>query len=121
VAPKDHRRCVSCRRLAPRTEFWRVVRLAGGREVVWDRQEPRTPGRAAYLCPCAACLTEAQKKRRLERALKTPVPPTLWPQWWEQLAALCPQAAKEPSAVLSLDLETVAFTPDPSSRTEVES
>ncbi len=91
MVPKDQRRCVSCRRLAHRTEFWRVVRLAGSRQVVWDRQEPRLLGRAAYLCPCTVCLTEAQKKRRLERALKTPIPPTLWVEWWDQLAAAEPK------------------------------
>ncbi len=88
MAPKDHRRCVSCRRLAPRTELWRVVRLAGSRQVVWDRTDSRRPGRAAYLCPCVPCVTEAQKKRRLERALKTPIPSTLWGEWIAQLAAL---------------------------------
>ncbi|NJK59609.1 MAG: YlxR family protein [Oscillatoriales cyanobacterium SM2_1_8] len=85
MAAKDVRRCVSCRRLAPRQEFWRVVRLADSRRVVWDQGDRRAMGRAAYVCPCLPCVAEAQKKRRLERALKTPVPATLWPDLWAQV------------------------------------
>ena len=31
-------------------------------------------GRSAYLCPRAECLADAQKKNRLSRVLKAPVP-----------------------------------------------
>ena len=31
-------------------------------------------GRSAYLCPRAECLEAAQKKNRLSRVLKAPVP-----------------------------------------------
>jgi uncharacterized protein len=35
-------------------------------------------GRSAYLCPQADCLKLAQKKNRLGRALKAPVPDALF-------------------------------------------
>jgi uncharacterized protein len=67
--PKNHRRCVSCRRVADRTEFWRVVALHPSQAIQLDAGM----GRSAYLCPQQSCLTAAQKKNRLGRALKNPV------------------------------------------------
>jgi predicted RNA-binding protein YlxR (DUF448 family) len=32
-------------------------------------------GRSAYICPTSSCITLAQKKKRLERALKTNIAP----------------------------------------------
>jgi uncharacterized protein len=78
---KDHRRCVSCRKVAPKSEFWRVVRLAEGGAIVLDHGM----GRSAYLCPCEDCLKAAQKKDRLSRALKAPVDPTLYDQLKQRL------------------------------------
>jgi uncharacterized protein len=72
-----HRRCVSCRRVADRQEFWRVVRVAG------KVQLDSGMGRSAYLCPTADCLTAARKKNRLSRALKAPVGEETY-QWLEE-------------------------------------
>ena len=66
------RRCVACRRLADRDLLWRVIRLAGGGLAL-----DRGMGRSAYLCPDAACLEEARRRRRLQRALRCPVPDTV--------------------------------------------
>ena len=63
------RRCVSCRALRDRRELWRVIRLAGG-GIALDRGM----GRSAYLCPSAACLEEAHRRKRLQRGLRCPVP-----------------------------------------------
>jgi predicted RNA-binding protein YlxR (DUF448 family) len=63
------RRCVACRRLADRRQFWRVVRLAGGGLAL-----DQGMGRSAYLCPTAVCLEETRRRRRLQRALRCPVP-----------------------------------------------
>lgn len=38
----------------------------------------RGMGRSAYLCPTLECLQLAQKKNRLGRALKTPIPPSVY-------------------------------------------
>ncbi|MEB3164071.1 MAG: YlxR family protein [Prochlorothrix sp.] len=83
--PPHYRRCISCRKVAPKAEFWRVVRVAGDRVVQLDQGM----GRSAYLCPCASCLQAAQKKNRLGRALRVPVPPDLYTTLWDRLSVNC--------------------------------
>ncbi len=63
------RRCVSCRKLLDRQNLWRIIRdyqdgvvLKGGM------------GRSAYLCPTEACLEEARRRKRLQKALRCQVP-----------------------------------------------
>jgi uncharacterized protein len=56
--------------MADKSEFWRVVRTAPDRRI----QINQGMGRSAYLCKTEACLLAAEKKDRLSRALKTPVP-----------------------------------------------
>ena len=77
----NYRRCVSCRRVAPKADFWRVVRVYPDRSVrLGDGM-----GRSAYLCPQADCLRQAQKKSRLGRALKANVPEDIYQSLWSQL------------------------------------
>ncbi len=64
---KNYRRCVGCRRVADRQEFWRVVRVNG------SAQLDEGLGRSAYLCPDPNCLAAARKKNTLARALKATV------------------------------------------------
>lgn len=59
------RRCAACRKLCDRAQLWRIVRLSGG-GIALDRGM----GRSVYLCPCQACLDEARRRRRLQRALR---------------------------------------------------
>jgi predicted RNA-binding protein YlxR (DUF448 family) len=66
------RRCVACRRLEDRRGLWRVIRLAEGGLAL-----DRGMGRSAYLCPTGDCLEEARRRRRLQRALRCPVPDSL--------------------------------------------
>jgi uncharacterized protein len=80
---KNHRRCVSCRRVADRTEFWRVVAVHPTHNVQMDVGM----GRSAYLCIQSECLTAAQKKNRLGRALKAPVTAEIYQQLWSRLSA----------------------------------
>ncbi|KKJ01488.1 YlxR family protein [Prochlorothrix hollandica] len=75
------RRCLSCRKVAPKAEFWRVVRRAGDRQVQLDQGM----GRSAYLCPTASCLRSAQKKNRLGRSLRVPIAETLYQTLWQRL------------------------------------
>jgi predicted RNA-binding protein YlxR (DUF448 family) len=77
----NYRRCVSCRRIAPKAEFWRVVRVYPDRAVSLGEGM----GRSAYLCPQADCLRQAQKKGRLGRALKANVPEDIYQQLWQRL------------------------------------
>ncbi|MGL5192492.1 MAG: YlxR family protein [Chroococcales cyanobacterium] len=70
----NYRRCISCRKVAPKEAFWRIVKLYPSDQVQLDTGM----GRSAYLCPEASCLKTAQKKNRLGRSLKTAVPPELY-------------------------------------------
>jgi uncharacterized protein len=80
---KNHRRCVSCRRVADRTEFWRVVAVHPSQNVQLDVGM----GRSVYLCVQLDCLTAAQKKNRLGRALKAPVTAEIYQQLLSRLSA----------------------------------
>jgi uncharacterized protein len=73
--PKNHRRCVSCRRVAEKSEFWRVVAVHHSQHIQLDVGM----GRSAYLCPTNDCLVAAQKKNRLGRALKTATTAEIYP------------------------------------------
>ena len=82
------RRCVSCRRLADRRQFWRLIRVDGGRVVLDEGM-----GRSAYLCPTRACLEEARRRKRLQKALRCPVPAQILA---ELEARLEPKSAPRP-------------------------
>ena len=70
----NHRRCLSCRKVAPKSELLRVVRLHPSHELAIDQGM----GRSAYLCPNPQCIQAAQKKDRLGRALKASVPSQIY-------------------------------------------
>lgn len=70
----NYRRCISCRKIAPKSDFLRIVRQHPSHTVVLDTGM----GRSAYLCPQRQCLQTAQKKDRLARVLKAPVSPELY-------------------------------------------
>jgi len=50
------------------------VRTAGSQEIKLDSGM----GRSAYLCPTLTCLSAAQKKNKLSRMLRAPVPPEIY-------------------------------------------
>jgi uncharacterized protein len=77
----NFRRCISCRKVAPKEEFWRIVRIYPSQEIQLDQGM----GRSAYLCRNSDCLTMAQKKNRLGRSLKTTVAPEIYQTLWERL------------------------------------
>lgn len=66
------RRCVACRELLDREQLWRVIRLAGGGMALDEGM-----GRSAYVCPRAACVEEARRRRRLQRSLRCTVPDSI--------------------------------------------
>jgi hypothetical protein len=84
--PPGYRRCVSCNKVAPRAAFWRVVRLHPRHDIQLDRGM----GRSAYLCPTKQCIKVAQKKKRLERALKSNVSRDIYQDLLERLATTQP-------------------------------
>ncbi|EAZ92148.1 YlxR family protein [Crocosphaera chwakensis] len=82
VIKPNYRRCISCRRVAPKEAFWRIVRVYPSRQVQLDQGM----GRSAYLCPNKSCLTLASQKNRLGRGLKASVPDSIYQTLWERLA-----------------------------------
>ena len=79
----NYRRCISCRTVAHRSVFWRVVRLHPSHQIQLDTGM----GRSAYLCPNAHCLHLAQKKNRLGRVLRSQIPPEIYTELSQRLAA----------------------------------
>jgi uncharacterized protein len=80
---KNHRCCLSCRKVGPKEAFWRIVRCHGDRTIQLDTGM----GRSAYLCPTADCLKQAQKKKRIGRSLRTAVPDTIYQALEQRLTA----------------------------------
>ncbi|MGH8002629.1 MAG: YlxR family protein [Brasilonema sp.] len=70
----NYRRCISCRKIGLKQEFWRIVRVFPSGQVQLDEGM----GRSAYICPQQSCLLAAQKKNRLGRALRASVPEALY-------------------------------------------
>ena len=54
--------CVSCRRVRPKAEMWRIVRTADEAEL--DRFGT-APGRGAYVCRDAACVSVVRRRLRI--------------------------------------------------------
>lgn len=78
----NYRRCVSCKKIAPKASLWRVVRLASSHKIQLDRGM----GRSAYLCPNLHCLTRAKSKNCFRGALKTKVPDNIYQNLQERLS-----------------------------------
>jgi len=80
----NYRRCISCKKLAPKEEFLRVVRNKKSDTIKLDEGE----GRSAYICGKIECLKIADKKNKLGRSLKTYVPPEIYQSLWQRLQNL---------------------------------
>ncbi|MBW4519521.1 MAG: YlxR family protein [Scytolyngbya sp. HA4215-MV1] len=78
----NYRRCLSCRKVAPKEAFLRLVRIHPSHTVVLDRGM----GRSAYLCPEKNCLQMARKKNKLDRALKASVPAEIHEMLWQRIS-----------------------------------
>ncbi|MCB9010966.1 MAG: YlxR family protein [Actinobacteria bacterium] len=65
------RRCLGCRRQAPRAELVRFVAevVDGGWRLVRDEGGVKE-GRGAYVCPGDACLARARERGMFTRALR---------------------------------------------------
>lgn len=70
------RRCIGCNEGKPKGQLVRVVRNKEG-EISVDLTGKK-PGRGAYLCKDAACLTKARKARKLERAFSCQIEPEVY-------------------------------------------
>jgi uncharacterized protein len=79
-ASKNERRCISCRKIASKSEFWRVVKCQPSKKVTIDLGDTLMQGRSAYLCPTDSCLQSAKKKNRLSKSLKATVADEIYQQ-----------------------------------------
>ena len=77
------RKCTGCTEMKPKKELVRVVRSPEG-EVSLDLTGKK-PGRGAYVCRDAACLSKARKAGRLERAFSCEIPPDVYERMEEEL------------------------------------
>ncbi len=79
------RKCTGCGEMKPKRELVRVVRSPEG-EVSLDLTGKK-PGRGAYICRDTACLKQARKARRLERAFACAIPDAVYDAMEGELAA----------------------------------
>ena len=79
------RKCTGCGEMKPKKELVRVVRSPEG-EISLDLIG-KAAGRGAYLCRDAACLRQARKAHRLERAFSCEVPACVYDRLEEELHA----------------------------------
>ena len=77
------RKCTGCNEMKPKKELVRVVRSPEG-EVSLDLTGKK-PGRGAYVCRSAECLSKARKAGRLERAFSCEIPPDVYERMEEEL------------------------------------
>ena len=79
------RQCVGCRTMHEKRDLIRVVKSPEG-EISLDTRGKK-PGRGAYLCPSADCLSKARKSRALERAFSTSISDEVYAQLEAQMEA----------------------------------
>ena len=70
------RTCVVCRQAKSKGELLRVIRSPEG-EIKLD-VTGKSSGRGAYICRDKTCISEAKKRRGLEKSLKTAIPESLY-------------------------------------------
>ena len=73
---KPKRMCMVCRERAEKELLLRVVKNKQG-EIALD-EAGLLPGRGAYLCKKAECISQAQKRKVLERAFSCKVDPEVY-------------------------------------------
>ena len=77
------RKCVGCGEMKPKKELIRVVKSPEG-EISIDLTGKKS-GRGAYICPDKGCFDKARKGKRLERALETKIPESVYDAMLEEL------------------------------------
>ena len=75
IKKQPERQCLGCNQHFPKRELLRVVRAADG-TVSLDFTGKKS-GRGAYVCKNVACLTKAERTKRLSRSLDCEIPPVV--------------------------------------------
>ncbi len=70
------RKCLGCNEMKPKKELIRAVKSPDG-EISIDLTGKKS-GRGAYICPDKACLRKARKGKRIEKALETAIPDSVY-------------------------------------------
>lgn len=70
------RQCTGCNERKDKKELIRIIRTPEG-EIVVDFTGKKN-GRGAYICNSVTCLNLAQKRKSLERSLKTAIPDSVY-------------------------------------------
>ena len=70
------RQCLGCNEHKPKIELIRILRTPEG-EITLDMTGKKS-GRGAYICPDKNCFDKARKGKRLERALETQIPDSVY-------------------------------------------
>jgi uncharacterized protein len=83
----NYRRCVSCRQVRLKQDFWRVVRVFPSGNVQLDQGM----GRSAYLCPQESCLQAGRCLWPAKLSVHRTVPDTLYQTLWQRLQQSDPQ------------------------------
>lgn len=85
IKKAPERQCNGCNGHFPKKELLRVVRGADG-SVSLDFTGKKS-GRGAYICKNVACLTKAERTKRLSRSLDCEIPAEVYAAMREELAA----------------------------------
>ena len=78
------RQCTGCREMKSKKEMIRVLKTTED-EIVLDTTGKKN-GRGAYICNSIDCLKLAQKKKSLERSLKTTIPETVYQELAKEMS-----------------------------------
>ncbi len=77
------RKCLGCNEMKPKKELIRAVKSPDG-EISLDLTGKKS-GRGAYICPDKNCFLKARKAKRLEKALDTQIPDSVYEAMSEEL------------------------------------
>lgn len=77
------RKCLGCGEQKAKKELVRVVKNSDG-EISLDLTGKK-PGRGAYICPNADCLSKARKAKRIDRAFECTVPAEIYDEMGSEL------------------------------------
>ena len=78
------RKCIGCNEMKDKRTLVRIVRSKEG-EISVDFTGKK-PGRGAYICKDVACLDQAQKAKRIERAFSTKIEPEIYDEMRRELS-----------------------------------
>jgi predicted RNA-binding protein YlxR (DUF448 family) len=77
------RQCLGCRAMKPKDQLIRIVKSPDG--AITADPAKKKPGRGAYLCRSADCLSRAVKSKAFSRAFHAPIPQEVFDALKEQM------------------------------------